>query len=177
MRGRGSSLGVLSGRRVFRWDSAGEVILLCVLAASTALAQIHGSDNPSQKDQLAAEASEPVSIESRKSVSSPATAAARSGVLRVNETFVLINVTVTDPLNRFVTGLEKEHFRLFEDKTEQEITDFSSEDARISIGLVFDTSGSMGSKLQKSLEASAEFFKATNPADALFMLPFRQSLL
>ena len=42
--------------------------------------------------------------------------------MRVNKTLVLINVTVTDPLNRFVTGLEKEHFRLFEDKVQQEIT-------------------------------------------------------
>ena len=70
--------------------------------------------------------------------------------LRVDRTLVLINVTVTDPLNRFVTGLDKEHFRLFEDKVEQQILEFSSEDAPISIGLVFDTSGSMGSKLQKS---------------------------
>src|ERR1700733_7613656 len=79
--------------------------------------------------------------------------------LRVDRTLVLINVTVTDPLNRFVTGLDKEHFRLFEDKVEQEILEFSSEDAPISIGLVFDTSGSMGPKLQKSRQAATEFFK------------------
>ena len=83
----------------------------------------------------------------------------RRGVdIRVDKTLVLINVTVTDPLNRFVTGLEKEHFKLFEDKVEQEITQFSSEDAPISIGLVFDTSGSMGPKLQKSRQAASEFF-------------------
>src|SRR5689334_15895221 len=64
--------------------------------------------------------------------------------IRVDKTLVLIHVTVTDPLNRFVTGLEKEHFRLYEEKVEQDITQFSSEDAPISIGLVFDTSGSMG---------------------------------
>src|SRR5262249_37473101 len=82
---------------------------------------------------------------------------------RVDTTLVQINVTVTDPLNRFVTGLEKEHFRLFEEKVEQIITDFSSEDAPLSIGLVFDTSGSMGSKLQKSRQAAAQFFKTANP--------------
>jgi VWFA-related protein len=85
---------------------------------------------------------------------------------------VLINVTVTDPLNRFVTGLEREHFRLYEDKVQQEITDFSSEDAPISIGLVFDTSGSMGPKLQKSRQAAAEFFKTANPADEFFLVQF-----
>lgn len=92
--------------------------------------------------------------------------------IRVNRTLVLINVTVTDPLNRFVTGLEKEHFRLFEDKIEQSISDFSAEDAPISIGLVFDTSGSMGQKLQKSRQAAAEFFKTANPADEFFLVQF-----
>jgi Ca-activated chloride channel family protein len=92
--------------------------------------------------------------------------------IRVEKTLVLINVTVTDPLNRFVTGLEKEHFRLFEEKVEQEITQFSSEDAPISIGLVFDTSGSMGAKLQKSRQAAAEFFKTANPADEFFLVQF-----
>ncbi len=92
--------------------------------------------------------------------------------IRVDKTLVLINVTVTDPLNRFVTGLEKEHFRLYEEKVEQEITQFSSEDAPISIGLVFDTSGSMGAKLQKSRQAAAEFFKTANPADEFFLVQF-----
>jgi VWFA-related protein len=92
--------------------------------------------------------------------------------IRVDKTLVLVNVTVTDPLNRFVTGLEKEHFKLFEDKVEQIITQFSSEDAPISIGLVFDTSGSMGPKLQKSRQAAAEFFKTANPADEFFLVQF-----
>ena len=95
--------------------------------------------------------------------------------IRVDKTLVLINVTVTDPLNRFVTGLEKEHFRLYEEKVEQEITQFSSEDAPISIGLVFDTSGSMGAKLQKSRQAAAEFFKTANPEDQFFLVEFNDS--
>jgi VWFA-related protein len=99
-------------------------------------------------------------------------AAPRSVDIHVNRTLVLINVTVTDPLNRFVTGLEKEHFRLYEDKVEQQISDFSAEDAPISIGLVFDTSGSMGQKLQKSRQAATEFFKTANPADEFFLVQF-----
>src|SRR5215813_15223953 len=58
--------------------------------------------------------------------------------IRIDSTLVLIPVTVTDPYNRFVTGLEKESFKLFEDKKEQPITQFSSEDAPLSIGVVFD---------------------------------------
>ncbi|HYL37250.1 MAG TPA: VWA domain-containing protein [Bryobacteraceae bacterium] len=96
----------------------------------------------------------------------------RAANIRVDTTLVQINVTVTDPLNRFVTGLEKEHFRLFEDKVEQSIAQFSSEDAPLSIGLVFDTSGSMGPKLQNSRKAAAEFFKTANPEDEFFLIEF-----
>ncbi len=96
----------------------------------------------------------------------------RPANIRVDTTLVQINVTVTDPLNRFVTGLEKEHFRLFEDKVEQSVLQFSSEDAPLSIGLVFDTSGSMGPKLQKSRQAAAEFFKTANPEDEFFLIEF-----
>jgi VWFA-related protein len=115
---------------------------------------------------------EPVAIPSRKPAEAIHTANSRPVDIRVDKTLVLINVTVTDPLNRFVTGLEKEHFRLFEDKVEQKILQFSSEDAPISIGLVFDTSGSMGPKLQKSRQAAAEFFKTANPADEFFLVQF-----
>jgi VWFA-related protein len=90
--------------------------------------------------------------------------------IRINKELVLINVTVTDPLNRFVTGLQKEQFRLYEDKVQQKIVSFSSEDAPISIGLVFDNSGSMGEKLQKSRLAAAQFFKTSNPNDEYFLV-------
>jgi len=79
---------------------------------------------------------------------------------------------VTDPLNRFVTGLEKENFRLLEDKSEQKISHFASEDAPLSVGLVFDTSGSMGNKLNKSRQAVAQFFKTANPQDEFFLVQF-----
>jgi Ca-activated chloride channel family protein len=96
----------------------------------------------------------------------------RQGRIRIDTTLVQVNVTVTDPLNRFVTGLEKEHFRLFEDKVEQKILQFSAEDAPLSVGIVFDTSGSMGSKLQKSREAVSQFFKTANPEDEFFLIEF-----
>jgi hypothetical protein len=92
--------------------------------------------------------------------------------IRIDTTVVQIPVTVTDPLNRFVTGLEKTNFKLFEDKVEQSIQYFASEDAPISVGLIFDTSGSMGSKLEKSRQAVAQFFKTTNPEDEFFLVEF-----
>ncbi len=95
--------------------------------------------------------------------------------IRVDSTLVLIPVTVTDPLNRFVTGLEKENFKVLEDKLPQEITQFSSEDAPLSVGVVFDCSGSMGSKLDKSRQAVAQFFKLANPEDEFFLVQFNDS--
>ncbi len=96
----------------------------------------------------------------------------RSRSIRIDTTLVPIPVTVTDPLNRFVTGLEVKHFRLYEDKVEQKIAYISSEDAPISIGLVFDHSGSMGAKLQKSREAVAQLLKTANPDDEFFLVQF-----
>jgi Ca-activated chloride channel family protein len=95
--------------------------------------------------------------------------------IRVDSTMVLIPVTVTDPLNRFVTGLEKENFKLTEDKLPQEISQFSSEDAPLSVGVVFDCSGSMGHKLDKSKQAVAQFFKLANPEDEFFLVQFNDS--
>lgn len=95
--------------------------------------------------------------------------------IRVNSTLVLIPVTVTDPLSRFVTGLEKEHFKLFEDKKEQEIVQFSSEDALLSVGIVFDCSGSMGNKLEKSRQAVAQFSMMANPDDEFFLVEFNDT--
>ena len=92
--------------------------------------------------------------------------------IRVDTNVVLIPVTVTDPLNRFVTGLEQDSFKVFEDKIEQKLVSFGSEDAPLSIGIVFDTSGSMGPKLEKSRIAVSEFFKTANPEDEAFLVEF-----
>lgn len=113
-----------------------------------------------------------VAIEPRSKKGSAPPEEKRTPNLRIDVPLVLINVNVTTPLGVTVTGLEKEHFRLYEDKAEQKITQFSSEDAPLSIGLVFDASGSMGSKLQKSREAAAQFFKTANPEDEFFLVQF-----
>jgi Ca-activated chloride channel family protein len=71
--------------------------------------------------------------------------------IRVDVDLVLVNVTVTDTRNRFVGGLSKEHFRIWEDKVEQDIQYFSNEDTPVSLGVVFDESGSMGGRSPSSL--------------------------
>ena len=81
-------------------------------------------------------------------------------------------MSVTDPYGRLVTGLEQENFRVFEDNIEQEIVRFSSEDVPISIGVIFDMSGSMADKIEKSRLAAVQFFRTANPQDEFFLVNF-----
>ena len=92
--------------------------------------------------------------------------------LKVDVDLVLVPVTVTDPMNRLVTGLEKDNFALFEGSKNEEIRHFSSEDAPISLGVIFDMSGSMSDKIGKARDAAVEFFKTANPQDEFFMISF-----
>lgn len=95
--------------------------------------------------------------------------------LRVETTLVLIPVSVTDSLNRFVLGLQKEDFHLLEDGVEQGIAHFSGEEAPLSVGLVFDESGSMSYKLRTSQDAVGQFMKTMDAADEAFLVEFGDS--
>jgi Ca-activated chloride channel homolog len=92
--------------------------------------------------------------------------------LKVDVNLVLVPVTITDPMNRLVTGLDKDNFAVFEGKEVQEIKHFSSEDAPVSLGVIFDMSGSMSSKIERAREAVIEFFKTANPQDEFFLITF-----
>ena len=92
--------------------------------------------------------------------------------LKVAVDLVLVPVTITDPLNRLVTGLDKDNFELFEGNAKEDIKTFSSEDAPVSIGVIFDSSGSMSSKMDRAKDAVLEFFKTANPQDEFFMITF-----
>ncbi len=94
--------------------------------------------------------------------------------LRVDVPLVLIPVHVTTPLGATVTNLSGENFHLFEDGVEQRIIHFGSEDAPLSIGVLFDASGSMRNKIRKSTEAAAAFFKTANADDEFFLIEFNE---
>src|ERR1700739_4552468 len=95
-------------------------------------------------------------------------------VIRAEVDLALVNVTVTDPYNRLVTGLDPDNFRVFEDSIEQEVVNFSAEDVPISIGVIFDYSGSMTNKVSKAREAAVQFFKTANPQDEFFLVSFNE---
>jgi Ca-activated chloride channel family protein len=106
------------------------------------------------------------------STPAPAQTIQRGRALKSEVDMTLVNVTVTDPYGRLVTGLEQNNFRMFEDGVEQEIVRFSSEDVPISIGVIFDMSGSMVDKVDKSRLAAVQFFQTANPQDEFFLVNF-----
>jgi Ca-activated chloride channel homolog len=105
----------------------------------------------------------------------PATPSKAKASIRSDSNLVLVPVTVCDPMNRPVTGLEKEQFKVFDDKVEQTLTHFAMDDEPVAVGLVFDISGSMGPKLRTSREAAAQFFKTANAEDEFFLVEFNDS--
>jgi Ca-activated chloride channel family protein len=90
----------------------------------------------------------------------------------MNVDMVLVPVTVTDPMNRLVTGLERDDFQIYENNGQQAIRTFASEDAPVSIGIIFDLSGSMTSKLVRARESILQFIKTANPEDEFFVIGF-----
>ena len=92
--------------------------------------------------------------------------------LKAETDITLVPISVTDPYGRLVTGLEQENFRVFEDNSEQEIVRFTSEDVPISIGVIFDMSGSMSDKIEKSRLAAVQFFRTANPQDEFLLVNF-----
>jgi len=92
--------------------------------------------------------------------------------IKVDVDLVLVPVTITDPQERLVTGLRERNFQVFEGKNRQEIRHFSSEDAPVSLGVIFDMSGSMNTKIDRAREAVVEFLKAANPQDEFFLITF-----
>ncbi|HYK18131.1 MAG TPA: VWA domain-containing protein [Bryobacteraceae bacterium] len=100
----------------------------------------------------------------------PIAAQEPSTSFRVDSSLVVIPVSVTDKTNRYVLGLDKDNFQIIEDGTKQTISHFSSEDAPLSIGLIVDISGSIGSELETSRRAASEFLKTLNKGDEVFLV-------
>jgi Ca-activated chloride channel family protein len=129
--------------------------------------------SPDTQPRAAGSATAPAKTEEiAKQTVIPASLNTRVRPLKVAVDLVLVPVTITDPMNRLVTGLEKENFELYEGNSKEEIKSFSSEDAPVSLGVIFDSSGSMASKIERAKDAVVEFFKTANPQDEFFMITF-----
>lgn len=93
--------------------------------------------------------------------------------ISVKTDLVTLTLTVTDLYGRYVSGLNKNAFTVFDGNEEQEITFFSDVDAPISVGVLFDVSGSMsGEKIGKARKALERFINTSHPSDEYFLIGF-----
>ena len=90
----------------------------------------------------------------------------------LNTKLVNMTVSVNDKLGRFVAGLTKEDFEIFDDKIKQDIVFFSDDDAPISLGLVYDVSGSMGNFSSRSMTMLRHFFENSHREDEFYVYAF-----
>jgi len=130
-----------------RWIFLTLVLFLCCGAFTNSLAQTP-------------EPTPPVEEEDNKPIS-------------VKTDLVSLTLTVTDLYGRFVSGLNKSAFTVFDNNQEQEITFFSDADAPASIGILFDVSDSMsGEKIGKARKALGKFINTSHPSDEYFLIGF-----
>ena len=150
---------------IVRWLLCG---VLCLVAALTSL---FAQENPLGNATTPSRPAEPA----RKPLE-PATPndgqARRNSTIRVETNLVLVPMTVTDSQNRLVTGLERENFYVYDNDKPQTIRSFSTDDAPVTIGIIFDLSGSMSSKYARARKALSEFMRTSNPQDEFFVIAF-----
>jgi VWFA-related protein len=96
----------------------------------------------------------------------------RTGIELIN-----VNATVTDQSGRFVPGLNKDDFRVYDDEQLQTVTHFNADRVPVSLGIVLDTSGSMdGDKIISARLALDKFlYQLTDPNDEVFLYRFDNS--
>ena len=93
--------------------------------------------------------------------------------LITNTDLITLTVTVTDTYGRYVSGLSKSAFAVFDNKQQQEITYFSDDDSPVSVGVIFDVSGSMsGDKVKRARDALAKFIQTSHDSDEYFLIAF-----
>jgi len=93
--------------------------------------------------------------------------------VKIKTDLVTLTLTVTDLYGRYVSGLNKNAFTILDNNQEQDITFFSDSDAPVSVGILFDVSGSMGGdKIIKARQALSRFIMTSHPSDEYFLIAF-----
>ena len=154
------------------WLGAGLLLMgwsgALALAQDEPLNQVHVGEKPASSTPTA----EPRGAEAPAQTGKESLRLHPGSFIRIDVNLVLVPVTVTDPMNRLVTGLEQEDFQISENGSPQKIRSFASEDAPVSIGIIFDLSGSMSSKLVRARESILQFARTANPEDEFFVIGF-----
>jgi Ca-activated chloride channel family protein len=114
-----------------------------------------------------------VTISAQQPAATPPPEQDPNGPVRIKTDLVTLTLTVTDVYGRYVMGLGKNAFTVLDNNQEQEITYFSDTDAPVSVGVLFDVSGSMsGEKIQKARKALSRFINTSHPNDEYFLIAF-----
>lgn len=138
----------------------GYAVLLIVTAGITALAQLKPPNEISGSPQ----SSQTTSVRS---------ATSNEEQVIVNSDLVTLTVSVADPDGRYVPGLNRADFSVTDNKIPQEIGFFRTADLPVSVGIVFDVSGSMsGKKIERAKEALSGFIQTSHPDDEYFLIGF-----
>ena len=171
--GQGPWCSAFSGREQLRLLWLGLIVLGCVLGCGQ---PVWGQENPLGQVHTPVPPPPPKApLEVNPAVVGPEgerVASSRTARIRVEANLVLVPVTVTDPVGRLVTGLEKENFQIYDNNYSQTIKSFSTDDTPISIGVIFDLSGSMQSKFLRARKALTAFLRTCNPQDEFFVVGF-----
>ena len=94
-------------------------------------------------------------------------------VATIKTDLVTLTLTVTDLYGRYVSGLGKNAFTIIDNNIQQDIEFFSDSDSPVSIGILFDVSGSMnGEKIRKAQKALERFINTSHPSDEYFLIAF-----
>ncbi|MCI0490912.1 MAG: VWA domain-containing protein [Blastocatellia bacterium] len=158
------------------------LLVVTLSAISSAIAQ--KQDVPKNQDN------EPAKTKSEASPANAATSADDKTILKkpdelrapirgadqqpivIGTGIVNVTVTVTDLYGRFVTGLDKDHFEVFDNKVKQQIAHFSDDDAPVSLGIIYDVSGSMKERISRSIRALRRFVENSHEDDDFFLIGF-----
>ena len=113
----------------------------------------------------------PVNVPSSTSLDDPEEVG-EGDVVRINTNLVTVPVSVLDRDGRFISDLQREQFKVFENGVEQKIAYFESTEKPFTVALLLDTSGSTFFHLWEIKEAAINFAKQLRPQDRVLIVTF-----
>jgi Ca-activated chloride channel family protein len=144
------------------------IVAIALIQTTTAQSkETSGHDGSEKAGQPAASHSDKSDPKGLKQINGPG-----GQKVFIETQLVSVTVTVTDLYGRFVTGLDKDHFEVFDDKIKQQISHFSDEDAPVSLGIVYDVSGSMKERIGRAVRALKRFIETSHDDDDFFLIGF-----
>jgi Ca-activated chloride channel family protein len=152
-------------------------LLVLLLLISNAAAVASAQDKSNQKPTVPAgePATKPTPPETQTPSNKQKPGNELEGPVIVNTDLITFTVTVTDNYGRYVSGLSKNAFTVLDEKRPQEITFFSDDDSPVSVGVIFDVSGSMsGDKVKRARDALSKFIQTSHNSDEYFLIAFNQ---